>query len=67
VTVLGWGSPADVLGAWCWSGGLQEDLAVDVDDGDLVFVLCDQDVLEGSACIDEVSAAALAKLLTDRS
>jgi hypothetical protein len=34
--------------------GFQEDFAVVVDDGDLVFVLCDVDVLEAVLGVDEV-------------
>ena len=35
--------------------GFEEDFAVEVDHGDLVFVSYDEYVLEGSAGVDEVS------------
>ena len=42
----GWSAVADVGGAGCGSGVLDEDLAFEVCDGDLVAVDDDEDLLE---------------------
>ena len=37
---------ADVTHSWCGAGVLDEDLAIEVGDGEVVAVVDDQDVLE---------------------